>query len=286
MQKQKKKIFLTGGNGFIGKNIQEELGKTYEIFTPGHLELELTDAFAVKRYLDEHPVDAIIHAANIGGNRKQNNLSNIVEVNLRMFFNIVRARKKGVKLIFCGSGAEYDKSRDIKNIREEDFGERVPADDYGFYKYVCSKVIENLEDAVSFRIFGLYGKYEDADLRFISSSIKKVLSGEPIEIWQNVIFDYVYVSDFVRIVEHAIEHDMNEKFYNVGTGISIDLVTLAKKVQKILGRDTGIVVKKEGFNNEYTNNSERLRSELSHLQFINYDEGIRRLAEAIQISSD
>ena len=285
MQEQKKKIFLTGGSGFIGKNIQEELGEVYEIFAPGHSELELTDAFAVQKYLDEHPVDVIIHTANIGGNRKQNNLPNIVEVNLRMFFNIVRARKKGTKLMFCGSGAEYDKSRDIRNIRETDFDERVPKDDYGFYKYVCSKVIENLEDAVSFRIFGLYGKHEDADLRFISSSIKKVLAGEPIEIWQNVVFNYVYVSDFVRIVKYAIEHDMREKFYNIGTGVSIDLVTLAKKIQKVMGRDTGIVIKNEGLNNEYTNNSERLRLELPNLQFVGYEESVSKLVEIIKSSS-
>jgi len=285
MQERRKKIFLTGGNGFIGKNIQEQLGATYDILAPRHSELELTDTLAVQEYLDKHSFDVIIHAANIGGNRKQNNLPNIVEVNLRMFFNIVRARKSGVKLVFCGSGAEYDKSRDIKKIRETDFDERVPKDDYGFYKYVCSKMIENLEDALSFRIFGLYGKYEDADLRFISSSIKRVLKGEPIEIWQNVVFDYVYVSDFVHILQHAIEHNMNEKFYNIGAGTPIDLVTIAKKIHKILGRDTGIVIKNEGLNNEYTNNSERLRSELSHMQFMDYDEGISELAETIRLSS-
>ena len=79
------KILLTGGSGFIGKNIVEQLGKKYIFLVPSHNELDLLDAIAVEKYLKVHPVDVVIHAANLGGNRAEVDVPNVLERNLRIF---------------------------------------------------------------------------------------------------------------------------------------------------------------------------------------------------------
>jgi nucleoside-diphosphate-sugar epimerase len=38
-----KKIFLTGGSGFIGRSILEKLSKKYEIYAPTRQELNLVE---------------------------------------------------------------------------------------------------------------------------------------------------------------------------------------------------------------------------------------------------
>ena len=75
----KKDIFLTGGGGFVGKNILEQLTDKYDVFAPTHSEMDLTDFESVEEYIKSHDFDAVIHAANWGGTRKKmDNLENNV----------------------------------------------------------------------------------------------------------------------------------------------------------------------------------------------------------------
>ena len=50
------KIFVTGGSGFIGRNLIESLAKRHEVLTPTHKELELIDDDAVKGYFEKHKI--------------------------------------------------------------------------------------------------------------------------------------------------------------------------------------------------------------------------------------
>ena len=94
----KMNIFLTGGSGFIGKNIIEELGKKYNIISPTHSELDLTDTQKVDAFFDSNSFDLVLHCANIGGNRSEAGLSDIIKINLRIFLNIIRNQNKVKKI--------------------------------------------------------------------------------------------------------------------------------------------------------------------------------------------
>lgn len=273
-----KKVLITGARGFIGKNITENLSEKYSFLTPSHVDLELTDEKAALNYFQNHSVDVVIHCANIGGTRKSTN-NNIVETNLRMFFNLTRCQNYYSKMIFIGSGAEYDKRDSLVKVKESDFGKSVPVDDYGFYKYVCSSFIEKTDNIVNLRLFGIYGKYEDYEIRFISNSICKMLLGLPISMNQNVFFDYLYIKDFVKILDYFISNRPKYKFYNVGSGKRIDLYTIAKKILKIGKKKLPIKIGKTGLNNEYTCNISRLREEIPNFKYTNIDIVIKKLIE-------
>lgn len=273
-----KKIFLTGGNGFIGKNILEKLGDKYSFFSPSSKELNLQNADEVAVYIRMHKFDLVIHSAKYGGTRKVSDDAETSEYNTRMFFNIVRNRSFFKRMIFLGTGAEYGHyARPIVKVREEEFDAFVPQDSFGFYKYICSKYIENVDNIVNLRLFGIFGKYEDFELRFISNAICKNILGLPITIRQNVYFDYVYIDDFIRILQYFIDHSVREKFYNIGTGTSIDLRTIAQTINKISKNPSKIIISKKGLSNEYTCNNSRLLSEISDLKFINVEESITNL---------
>src|SRR3989344_8906047 len=221
----KKTILITGSTGCIGLNLIEQLDRNkYNILTPKHKELDLLKDSAVSKYFKKNKIDVVVNCALVGRSRNEEYVNNMVSVNLKMFINIVRNKKYFGKMIHIGSGAEYDKSRPLIKIKEEEFDRMVPKDDYGFFKYVCSKYIESADNIVSLRMFGLYGKYEDYKLKFISEAICKNILGLPIIINKNVYFDYVYMNDFVKIIEHFFNGNMKDKFYNIGKGERIDLL--------------------------------------------------------------
>lgn len=275
-----KKILITGGAGFIGRNILENLGNKYEFLAPTKEELDLRKEAAVFQYLERNRVDLIIHAASAGGFGREK--GNILADNLRFFFNLIRAKKFYKKMIFFGSGARYDKKQDLKKVKETDFGQSIPTDEYGFYKYICSEYIEKTEGIVCLILFGVYGKYEDYRFKFISNAIVKNFLKQDMAINQNVIFDYLFIEDLMLILDYFILNKPKFKSYNVVPGKSIDLITICNIINEISDYKSKITVLNDGLNNEYTADNSRLTNEIPNLKFTDHKEGIGKLFKYYQ----
>ncbi|MFA6533453.1 MAG: NAD(P)-dependent oxidoreductase [Patescibacteria group bacterium] len=273
----KKTVFITGARGFIGRNLTEQLDKKYNLLTPGHKELDLLDEKAVENYFKKNKIDVVINCAVIGGSRKEEHVDSSLSGNLRIFFNLLKNKNRYTKMIHLGSGAEYDKSRPIVKVKETDLGKTIPKDEYGFFKYICSKYIEKENNIVCIRIFGLFGKYEDYRYRFISNAIVNNINGLPITMNQNVFFDYTYVNDFVKIVDYFINSQAKHKFYNIGRGLKIDILTIANKINKIADKKSEIIINNKGLNNEYTCDNSRLKNELKKFEFTDFDKSLKEL---------
>ena len=104
-------------------------------------------------------------------------------------------------------------------------------DEHGFFRYVSAKYIETTSNVTELRIFSIFGKYEDYAIRFISNAICKTLFDLPITIKQNRLFDYLYVDDFVPILDFFIQNKPRYKAYNVTPDHAIELLTLAEKIR-------------------------------------------------------
>jgi GDP-L-fucose synthase len=273
-----KTIFITGGSGFIGKNLSELLTRSgYRVLNPSSAELNLFDETAVDVFMRQHPVDIIVHAANKGGGRDTMGMQDIVHYNLRMFFNIVKHSESVDKIIHFGSGAEYGKHKSIVMVEEDDARIALPHDDYGFYKSICSRYIEKCSSNIyNLRIFACYGKYEDYRYKFISNTIVKNLLGMPINIRQNVFFDYVYVDDLMKIVLWAIEFKGDHQVYNITKGEGVELVTLAGLINEVAETPTEIIVDMPGLNLEYTASNRRIREECP-MEFTPHQQAIEKL---------
>lgn len=260
-------VLITGGSGFIGRNLVESLKGSYTILSPSRQELDLLDEQAVRRYFMEHRVDVVVHSATTPGHRNAKPVADLAIRNQRMFFGLARNRDRYGKLIFLSSGAVYDMRHYLPNMKEEYFDTHVPADEHGFSKYVCAKYIEEADKLLELRLFGVFGKYEDYEIRFISNAICKSIMGLPITIKQNRRFDYLFVDDLATVVNHFILHDATHKTYNVTTGKAIDLKSLAELVRQTAGNQPDIIIKEEGCGMEYSGDNSRLRESLPDLHF-------------------
>ncbi len=272
-------ILLTGGSGFIGKNIIEALGGRYTILSPSSQELDFCNEVEVAKFFSAHSIETVIHSAVRPGHRNAKDPSTQLYNNTRMFFNIIRNSARYRRLISIGSGAVYDIRQPLIKVPEEFFDRYVPADEHGFSKYIIAKHMEKLENAVKLRIFGIFGKYEDYAIRFISNAICKTICNLPITIRQNRMFDYLFVDDLMPVIEHFIHNKAEQSAYNITPNSAVDLYTIARIVLSCSGKDLPIVIKESGMGPEYSGCNERLRRIFPCLDLTPLDEAVRRLYE-------
>jgi len=277
-QRKAMKILITGGSGFIGRNLKEQLQNTCTVLAPSSSELNLLHESDVKEYLARYHFDVIIHSATWDATRfSSKDPAKVLPHNLRMFYNLVRCSDSFGKLIHFGSGAEYDRSHCIPRMNEEYFDTHVPADDYGFSKYIISKHTLNADRILELCLFGVFGKYEDWRIRFISNACCRAVWDMPITIKQNIVFDYLFVDDLVKITDWFIYHDTGEKRYNICRGDTYELLTLARKILDISGKNLEIAVRNEGLGKEYSGDNSRFLRETGGFSFCDIDESIEDL---------
>jgi len=274
----KDKIFLAGGAGFIGRNILESfLSSKYEIISPTQKGLDLSDQSAVLNFFKNNNFKAVINAAVAGGYNKNSGVPDVFNNNLRIFFNLAKAENFYSKMIFFGSGASYDKRKSLTKIKESNLGESIPEDDYGFYKYICSKYAENSQKIISINLFGIFGKYEDYKSKFISNAIVKNIFEQDITINKNVIFDYLFIDDLMQILDYFIENQPKFNSYNITPDQSIDLLKITEYINQASDFKSKVIVLNEGMANEYTGNNSRLKEEILHIKFTDTNNAIKNL---------
>jgi GDP-L-fucose synthase len=269
------KLFITGGSGFIGRNLAELLACSYEVRAPSRGELDLLNAAAVADYLASNRFDVVIHSATGRSNRKTT-APDLFKNNCRMFFNIARNRHLFGKLLHFGSGAEFGVR--VPQMSEQLFDTYVPADDYAFSKYIAAQFTEAVESNIyNLRLFGVFGKYEAWDVRFISNAICRALFDLPLVLRQNVRFDYLYVNDLAKLTAWFIEHDPKHKTYNMCRGEAHEILSLARSVAGISGKNPSIRVIQQGLAPEYSGDNTRLLAEIGGFAFTPIDDSIREL---------
>lgn len=276
----KKKVLIAASTGFIGKNLYEYLEKKQdiELYTLNSKDFDFTEEEKVKSFFEKNWFDVVLMCANYGdGRNKNNDVNKVLEYNMRVVLNFEKCCGLFGKLLYFGSGAEYDKRYDISMVTEEDFGKSIPVDQYGMYKYIVNKIIETSDNMYNLRLFGVYGKYEDWKKKFISNVCCKAVKGIPITIRKNLYFDYLWIDDLCRIVEHFIYNECKFHAYNVVTGIPISLLEIAEIVKRISGKNIPIYVCEEGLGNEYTANNYRLLDELKDFKYTSIEESIKEL---------
>jgi UDP-glucose 4-epimerase len=264
------RVLVTGTTGFVGRNIKEAFATRFpSAWFPKRQELNLLETDSVSKYLRKGNFDVVIHCGVT---------LHSVEENLKMYFNLERCSECFGKLICVGSGAEYGPQYYVPRMRETYFGKHVPTDIYGFSKYVISKDIVALpRNIFNLRVFGIFGKYENYKRRFISNNICRALSGQAISINKNMVFDYLFVDDFLEILATFISSNPNHRAYNVCRGQGVTLTLLAETIKAVHGQELPIILKSQGENPEYTGDNSLYSEEFGVPTFHSLDESIEQL---------
>lgn len=269
-----KKILLLGGTGFVGKNLYENLQNTYYIDAPSRNELDVLNESDVYSYLKKDNYDVILNAIDL---REAN--QDYFEKRLRIFLNLQRHSNLYGKMIYFGSGAEYGRELPIVNITEEEFDRIIPEDSYGFCLHQMSKYTRESSNIFNLRLFGIYGKYEIWQRRFISNAICKAINGFPITLRQNAIFDYLYIDDLCKIVEWMINSTPQHHDYNAVSDSKYELCELAGIVKNVIDKDVPVLTAKDGMGKEYSASNSRLCSEMVSFKPENIEVSITKLSE-------
>lgn len=265
------RILLTGGSGFIGRHLIESLPASYTIVAPTHRELDVTDSTRVDQVLRDGHFDAVVHAAVDG------RAGRVLESTLRGYWNLSRNADRVHKILYFGSGAEYGKHRDLVKVSEDAVGEQTPRDEYGLAKMLCSNLCKATHNMVNLRLFGVYGEYEGFAAKFISNAVAKALVGLPLTIRQDVVFDYLWIGDLLRVIPILLEGERKYADINVTPTDSVSLTQVAAIVLGEAHLPAGYEIETSGMNFEYTGDNRRLIEVAGEFTFTPIREGVRRL---------
>lgn len=242
-----KKVLITGGTGFIGKNVIDELLKrgweVHSIVYPQlqekrkgviqHL-LNLMDNQAVSNFFKENHFENIIHLAWYVDKGCHKSNINLDWVNTTL--NILKYFHENGGKCFTGAGTnseyEYKYGYLLEDITPTD-----PKTMYGNCKnaiYNIAKVYCKQND-IKFkwpRIFNLYGPNEKPQ-RLMPSVINSCLKGEDVIVSDCLKYqDYLHVKDTAKGIVDVFESDI-EGAVNICSGQPVQLQTIVEKIAQI-----------------------------------------------------
>ena len=275
---KKEAVLVTGGTGFIGRNLLPLLRRRYDIIAPTRLELDLLDHDSVEKFLDKGRFDTIIHLASPTGHNALDKKDEIFERTLRIFTSLAKCSEMYGKMIFIGSGSEYGKQRELRYISEESFGEVIPYDWYGFSRYLMNDIANKYGNIINLRLFACYGPTDPAH-KLMPHIIACIKEDRVITLRQDVWFDYLFVEDIYPVMEYFIENRPEYNAYNLCSGQRYLISSIADEIKHQMDSEIPVVFCQEGFDLEYTGSNRRLKNEIQNWTPRPLAEGIRRIID-------
>jgi len=264
MISKQSKIYIAGHNGMVGSAIWRQLEqKGYQnLIGKSSKELDLRDQHAVMSFLKDEKPDVIIDAAaKVGGILANNNFPyQFLMENMQIQNNLIDSSLKNdiEKFIFLGSSCIYPKLAP-QPLKEEYLltDSLEPTNEwYAVAKITGIKTCEAIrkqfgKDYVSMMPTNLYGTHDNFDLNtshVLPAMIRKFHEAKennqaPVTLWGSgtPMREFLFVDDMAASVIFALENELPEHLYNVGTGIDLTIRELAELIQKTVGH-TGEIV--------------------------------------------
>lgn len=179
-------ILLTGGDGFIARNIVH-IFKKHNITLLNRKHVDLTCSVQVNNFFLDKKFDVVIHTASAGVTTPHSFDEDILDQNLTMYYNILQHRDKFLKFINIGSGAE----KTLNNYP------------YGMSKAIINSSIIHKENFYNLRVYGVFGCNELVT-RFIKANILNYINRRPLIVNQNKQMDFIYIKDLANIINHYV----------------------------------------------------------------------------------
>jgi GDP-L-fucose synthase len=181
------------------------------------------------------------------------------------------------KVLYFGSGAEYDKRRDIRHIREEEIGDCIPVSEYGLAKYTMNQLARASQNIYNLRLFGVFGRYELWAVKFLSNLCCKALFDLPLTVRSDCYFDFLFIDDLVEITKWFVAHTPLYHDYNICQGEDWLLTQLADKVRTVSRKDLPIILLSPERNRDYSGSNARFLAEYDGAPLTQMDNALQML---------
>lgn len=261
---QNKRVLVTGGSGFLGGHVLEELARrgATQVSAPRRADYDLRDPEQVRRCLQDIRPDLIIHLAavvgGIGANRKHP--GQFYYDNMAMGLHLVEeARRAGVeKMTNLGTICAYPKFTPVP-FRESELWNGYPEETnapYGLAKKMLLVQGQAYRQEYGFNsIFllpvNLYGPRDNFDpesSHVIPALIRKALEAKESNAPEMVCWgtgsatrEFLYVADCARAIVLASERYDGPEPVNLGSGMEISIRDLSEKIARYCGYEGTLV---------------------------------------------
>lgn len=250
------KYIVTGGAGFIGNNIVRQLLR--QNHTPividnlyrGNIEnissldvefhkVDIRDFNQLRDILKNS--DGIFHEAALTDVQESfTRQQEYIDVNVKGTENIFRIAKEfDLKIVYASSSSIYGNP---KKIPIEENSERHPINPYGKTKFddelLAEKYSKDNVSIIGLRYFNVYGKGQtDSYAGVITKFINRLKQGKPPIIFGSgtQLRDFIFVEDVALANVAAMQSNVKNGFFNIGTGITTSIQQLAKIMIELSG---------------------------------------------------
>lgn len=239
-----KKILITGHTGFIGGYLFDKLVQSgAEVYGISAEEADLLDAGRLQESITEIQPEVVYHlAAYKDRNMSGDSLVKALEVNMlgsANLFNALVSLECLELVVVLGTAEEYGDSHSPFS-EKNDLRPITP--------YSLSKACLSMLSQFFFRIYGLpvltvrpsiaYGPGQEKDL-FVPALINALKDDKPFPMSSGEqTRDFVYIDDLAALLNAlAKRRDLAGEVFNAGSGYSIKLSEVARKVARWMGKE-------------------------------------------------
>jgi len=299
------KILVTGGKGFIGSNLVQELVKRgHEVWVcdlmhcedENYVRCDVSKYRQLERIFEKQNFDYVYHlAAEYGRWNGEEYYENLWLTNVIGTKNMIRIQeKKKFRMIFFSSAEVYG---DYQGIMTEDIMEKNPIrDTYQMNDYAITKWVSELMCMNSAKMFGTEtvrvrpvncygpGEHYTPYRGFIPKFIYHALLNKPYVVYKGHKRIIDYVADSCRTFANIVDNFIPGEVYNVAgrPEWEMDIKDYSDLVLKAVGRDDSIVTYREA--EPFTTKVKRIDCskavrDLKHDPKITPEEGIKRTVE-------
>jgi GDP-L-fucose synthase len=246
---REKKILVTGGSGFIGKKVVDNLIKKRGVL-PNKIFIPLEKDCDLRRWEDcqraVKGMDIVIHLAAVTGNIEFHKLNpgKIFYDNLIMGTYLMEAsRLAGVeKFLGIGSATEYPKDAPIP-LKEKDLWQGYPEEMNAPYSLAKKMLLVQGQayrqqygfNAIHLLLTNVFGPEMNLENGYVISSLIQKIEGASkrnekfIELWGTgkPTRDFLYIEDAAEAIVLAVENYDKAEPVNIGSGQEISIRELA-----------------------------------------------------------
>jgi GDP-L-fucose synthase len=261
---KKTKIYIAGHKGMVGSAIWRVLEKKGYINLIGKksTELDLRSQKAVMDFYASEKIDVVIDAAaKVGGILANSDFPyQFLMNNMQIQNNLIDgALNIGInKFIFLGSSCIYPKLAQQPLKEEYLLTDSLESTNewYAIAKITGVKACQAIrkqfnKEYVSLMPTNLYGYFDNFDLQ--SSHVlpamlrkfheAKINKHSDVTLWGSgtPMREFLFVDDMAEAVVYALENNLPEHLYNIGSGKDITIKELAEIIQNVTGHQGNIL---------------------------------------------